>query len=65
MFLALIVLNVFHPGRILQGPDSNFLKLTRAEKKEKKRAAKIEKERNKSGSWGNDDSAPEPLPYGN
>ncbi|KAJ5301175.1 uncharacterized protein N7443_006177 [Penicillium atrosanguineum] len=57
MFLALIVLNVFHPGRILQGPDSKFIKLTRAEKKEKKRTARMEKERKKRGSWGSDDSA--------
>lgn len=47
MFLALVVLNVFHPGGILQGPDAKIPKLTRAKKKEEKRAAKMKKERNK------------------
>jgi hypothetical protein len=57
MFLALVVVNVFHTGRILQGPDAKFSKLTRAEKKEKKRAAKMKKERNKRESWRGDYSA--------
>lgn len=40
MFLALVVLNIFHPGRVLQGPDSEFPRLSRAEKKRIKREKK-------------------------
>lgn len=36
MFLALLGLNLTHPGRILQGKDSRFQKMTRAEKKQQK-----------------------------
>ncbi|KAJ5635962.1 uncharacterized protein N7484_009275 [Penicillium longicatenatum] len=61
MFLALVLLNVFHPGRNLQGPDSKFIKITRAEKKEKARAAKMGKEQKARGSWLSDGSTPYPL----
>ncbi|KAJ5656151.1 hypothetical protein N7507_008101 [Penicillium longicatenatum] len=61
MFLALVLLNVFHPGRNLQGPDSKFIKIARAEKKEKARAAKMEKEQKSRGSWLSDGSTPYPL----
>lgn len=40
MFLALLVLNVFHPGHILRGPRSDFPRRTRAEKKEIRRQKK-------------------------
>ncbi|PKX99666.1 RTA1 domain-containing protein [Aspergillus novofumigatus IBT 16806] len=53
MFLALLILNVIHPGRVLRGPDSEFPKVSRQEKKrikqEKKEAKKAEKERKKHG----------------
>lgn len=53
MFLALLILNVIHPGRVLQGPDSEFPRVSRKEKKrikrEKKEAKRAEKERKKSG----------------
>lgn len=38
MLFALVTLNVFHPGRNLQGPDSKLPKLSRAEKKALKNA---------------------------
>ncbi|KAK9325286.1 RTA1 like protein-domain-containing protein [Lipomyces orientalis] len=47
MLLALVTLNIIHPGRILQGPDSEFPKVSRQEKKqikrEKKEAKKAER----------------------
>lgn len=49
MFLAILLLNVFHPGRVLVGPDSEFPKLTRKQKKEMKREEKEEKRRRKAG----------------
>jgi len=40
MFLALFLMNITHPGRTLVGPDSEFPKKTRQERKEEKRAKK-------------------------
>ncbi|KIA75996.1 hypothetical protein HK57_00173 [Aspergillus ustus] len=40
MFLALMILNVVHPGRVLRGPDSEFPRLSRREKKQLKRERK-------------------------
>lgn len=37
MLFALVILNVIHPGRVLQGPDSDFPRVSRKEKKERKR----------------------------
>jgi hypothetical protein len=51
MLAALVALNVIHPGRILQGPDSGFKEARRAEKeanKEKKQQKKMAKEEKKS-----------------
>lgn len=62
MFLALVALNVFHPGRILQGPDAKFQKLSRAEKKEQKRIAKMEKAKQKMDILRSDDEAEEGFP---
>lgn len=49
MFLSLVVMSIFHPGRVLKGPDSEFPKLSRREKREikaaKKAAKKAEKKR--------------------
>jgi hypothetical protein len=50
MLFALIALILFHPGRVLQGPDSSFPKKSRAEKKElkaQKKAIKMEKKMEK------------------
>ncbi|PYH46498.1 RTA1 domain-containing protein [Aspergillus saccharolyticus JOP 1030-1] len=51
MFFALVILNVMHPGRVLQGPDSEFPRVSRREKKrakrEKKQAKLAEKEARK------------------
>ncbi|KAJ5101777.1 hypothetical protein NUU61_003999 [Penicillium alfredii] len=58
MFLTLAILNVFHPGRILQGPDSAFPKLSRKEKKfqkeQKKQQKKEEKAQKKALAWSSD-----------
>lgn len=49
MFLALVALNIIHPGRILQGPDSGFKQVRQAkkeakkEKKQQKKMVKVEK----------------------
>ncbi|KAL4926221.1 RTA1 domain-containing protein [Aspergillus undulatus] len=40
MLFALVVLNVVHPGRVLQGPDSEFPRVSRKEKKQRKREKK-------------------------
>ena len=60
MMVALLVLAIFHPGRYLQGPGSEFPHLTRAEKKAAKRAKKEEKtnkkamKKNKGRGYGYD-----------
>ena len=46
MFLAVLVLNIIHPGRVLQGPDSGFSAMRRAEKQAKKNK-KMEKKQAK------------------
>lgn len=65
MFLALLVLNVIHPGRVLQGADSEFPKVIRQEKKrikrEKKEAKRAEKERKKNGRGENPEAPFESL----
>ena len=62
MALALLLMNITHPGRSLVGPESEFPTKTREEKKEEKRqkkeAKKAKKEQKKwgkteeSGVWG-------------
>ena len=52
MFLAIFILNIMHPGRVLVGPGSEFPKLSRKEKKLLKaqnKAAKAEKKAAKKG----------------
>ncbi|KAL3459286.1 RTA1 like protein-domain-containing protein [Aspergillus heterothallicus] len=44
MFLALVILNVVHPGRVLRGPESEFPRLSRKEKKQRKREKKEARE---------------------
>ena len=66
MFLALILFNFLHPGRVLTGPESEFpkkTKLTKAEKKEAKAEKKRAKEQKKT--WNNillTPTAYEPVP---
>lgn len=58
MFFAILLLNIFHPGRVLVGPESEFPKLSRKQKKalkeekkkEEKARKKAEKERRRSRS---------------
>lgn len=56
MFLGLLALNIFHPGHILQGPDSSFPKLSGAGKEAFKAQNKLlntaEKRRKHDGSQG-------------
>ncbi len=40
MMVALLILAIWHPGRYLVGPESEFHKLSRREKKEIKREKK-------------------------
>ena len=50
MFFACLLLNICHPGRILQGPDSNFPKLSKQEKKalkEQKKELKLQRKEEK------------------
>ncbi|KAF9690635.1 hypothetical protein EKO04_011332 [Ascochyta lentis] len=53
MFLALLLLSVIHPGRVLIGVDSDFPRLSRREKKILKREKKTMKEKRKSQKHGN------------
>ncbi|KAG0645997.1 putative lipid transporter atnI [Hyphodiscus hymeniophilus] len=43
MFVAIVLMNVVHPGRILQGEGSEFPRMTRKERKEAKRIRREEK----------------------
>lgn len=47
MLLAALLLNICHPGMVLKGPDSEFPRLSRKEKKALKREKKEEKRRRK------------------
>lgn len=60
MLISLLLLNAVHPGTVLRGPDSEFIRLTRKEKKalrqrkkdvkrEKKEAKKARKAAKKAG----------------
>lgn len=51
MLAALVILAVWHPGRVLQGPNSDFT-LVRAERKAAKKAAKAEKRAAKEAAKG-------------
>ncbi|KAK5987978.1 putative lipid transporter atnI [Cladobotryum mycophilum] len=48
MVLALTIMNLMHPGLVLRGPDSEFPKVSRAEKKAIKAAKKEEKKQRKA-----------------
>lgn len=47
MFCALFLFNLHHPGRVLVGPESEFEKKSRSQKKEEKRAKKAAKKAGK------------------
>ncbi|TVY72204.1 putative lipid transporter atnI [Fusarium oxysporum f. sp. cubense] len=47
ILIALVLLNIMHPGFVLRGPDSEFPKLSRKEKKALKQQKKIEKKQAK------------------
>ncbi|KAF5713375.1 phospholipid-translocating ATPase [Fusarium mundagurra] len=47
MLIALVLLNIMHPGFVLRGPDSEFPKLSRKEKKAIKQQRKMEKKQAK------------------
>ena len=64
MFLALLIMNITHPGRTLIGPDSEFPRKTRQQKKEEKRIKKeqkriekeqkrMEREQKRQTDWNN------------
>lgn len=56
MFIALVIFNVTHPGKVLVGPDAEWPKQTKAERKaakEAKKAAKQEKKREKAEEKNN------------
>lgn len=48
MILAALILALFHPGRYLQGPDSDFPRMSRKEKKAMKAEQKAMKKRAKN-----------------
>lgn len=52
MLLAFVALNIMHPGYILKGPDGEFPKVTRAEKKAIKQQKKEEKAQRKAAKNG-------------
>lgn len=47
MLLGFVILIIFHPGTVLQGPDSEFPRMSRAEKKLRKQAIKDAKKAKK------------------
>jgi hypothetical protein len=49
MVAAIGMFSVYHPGRVLVGPESEFVKLTKAEKREMKQLEKQEKLNKKNG----------------
>lgn len=62
MLLALVALNLVHPGMVLRGPDSEFPRISRNEKKRLRREKKERKKQAKlSGSDGSHGVAFESL----
>lgn len=57
MMVALLLLVIFHPGRFLVGPDSEFPKLSRAEKKQLKAERKAAKKNSKYAHLSDTDGA--------
>ena len=52
MMVCLLILVIMHPGRTLQGPESEFPKKSRQEKKAEKRARKEAKAAKKAAKKG-------------
>lgn len=52
MAISLVLLNAVHPGMVLQGPDSEFPRVSRAEKKALKQQKKDEKRQRKAAKKG-------------
>lgn len=52
MMIALLILAIFHPGRYLVGPESEFPKISRKEKKAMKMARREEKRAAKEAKLG-------------
>jgi hypothetical protein len=53
MFLAVVLLNIFHPGRVLVGPESKFP--SRKERKREKKVLKMQKKERKRRAMAGDD----------
>jgi hypothetical protein len=49
MLLAAVILNIVHPGLVLKGPESDFPRQTRKEKKAAKKEKKEAKQQEKNG----------------
>lgn len=62
MLAAIVVFNIYHPGRVLIGPESEFKRLTKAEKKQQKVEKKRLKEYRKVDRNMGIDEGPEGLP---
>ncbi|KAF4496485.1 phospholipid-translocating ATPase [Fusarium agapanthi] len=60
ILIALVLLNIMHPGFVLRGPDSEFPKLSRKEKKAIKQQKKMEKKRAKEAKKARKTGAQEP-----
>jgi hypothetical protein len=56
MVSSLLLLNVVHPGMVLRGPDGEFPRLSRAQKKEVKQQKKYEKQQARSAKKGGYDN---------
>ena len=52
MFVAIALFDIYHPGRALVGPESEFPKRTRAEKKEERRQEKEARQQRKMEKRG-------------
>jgi hypothetical protein len=44
MFLALLVFHFYHPGKVLVGPESEYPKITKEEKRQRKEGKRQRKE---------------------
>lgn len=57
MFIAVLIFNVYHPGKTLQGPDANFPKLSKDEKRMLKEQKKELKQMTKADKHTRSESA--------
>jgi hypothetical protein len=56
ILLALLLLSVMHPGRVLVGPESEFPRLSRREMKTMKQEKRVLKQEKKEEKGGNENS---------